>query len=236
MNPAILAPLVAAFVVGLSGIHASEPAADRPSYAADEPPVPAELAARGAVYHTISGKQTQVTFTSRAPLENIVGKSNRVVGYAVAGPADHPTGLVGASWLLPVESLATGLPLRDDHLAHEWLEAQEYPNIRFDLTDTEAVELVKEGEGFSTWSMTLMGEMSLHGVTKAIRVPDTKVSFLAASDKTASIAPGDLCFVKCDYTIRMSDFGIHHKDVPDKVSDEIRLVQMLRLSTVVQKD
>lgn len=196
-----------------------------------EPAVPKEVAADGVVYHTITGKQTQVTFTSKAPLENIVGKSNSVVGYAVAAHGDTPAKLIGAKWILPVESIATGLPMRDDHLYHEWLDSGSFPTIEFVLTSTEDVKLVKSGDGFTTWTMTLVGDMTLHGQTKSIRVEEAKLSFLAASEKTAKIADGDLCFLKCAYTITMSEFGIHHKDVPDKVSDQIQLVQMIRMTT-----
>ncbi len=91
---------------------------------------------------------------------------------------------------------------------------------------------VKRGDGFSTWSLTLVGDMSLRGETRTIRVEGAKLSFLKASEKTAKIAEGDLCFLKCSYQVRMSDFGIHHKDVPGKVSDEIELSQMPRMSTI----
>jgi hypothetical protein len=43
-------------------------------------------------------------------------------------------------------------------------------------------------------------------------------------------------FIKCSYEVRLSDFGIKHKDVPDKVSDVIKLEQVLRLSTEAQDD
>lgn len=198
-----------------------------------EPDVPADLAAKGTLYYTLSGGEAQVLFTSPAPLENIVGKSNRVVGYAVAGPAEGPAALVGAHWVLPVNSIATGIPLRDSHLAGEdWLDARAHPTIEFKLTRVEDIAHVKEGEGYSTWSATLIGQMTIHGVTRELRVPDTRISLLDASERTAGIAPGNLMFVKSSYAVRLSDFGITNKDVPDKVSDEIVLEQTIRLSTV----
>jgi hypothetical protein len=188
------------------------------------------------VYHTISGRQAQVTFTSKAPLESIVGKSNAVVGYAVAGPADAPALLAGAEWLLPVDSLATGIPLRDEHMAGgDWLDAGSFPVISFTLKKTENLKPVKSGEGFSTWSATLVGEMSMHGARHPFRVDDARLSFLARSAKTEEVARGDLLFLKCAYEVRLSDFGIRHKDVPDKVSDVIRLEQVLRMSTEPQE-
>lgn len=197
-----------------------------------EPSVPAELAGAGVVYHTISGREAQATFTSDAPIEDIVGKSNAVVGYAVAAAGSTPAALLGGEWLLPVESLATGIPLRDEHMAgSEWLDAGRFPVIRFRLTTVEDLKLLKEGDGFSTWSATLVGELTMHGETHPLRVADSRLSFVKASERTASIASGDLLLIKCAYTVKLSEFGIHHKDVPSKVSDEISLSQLLRLST-----
>ena len=208
-------------------------AAGPPAGMPTEPPVPAELAAKGTVYHTISGRQAQVTFTSDAPLQNIVGKSNAVVGYAVAGPKDSPARLAGGRWILPVKSLATGIPLRDEHLAGDhWLDAEKHPAIEFVLEKTENIETVKSGADFATYTATLVGTMELHGVKKPMRVEKAKISFLRASEKTASIAPGDLVFIQCGYEVKLSDFGVKNSDVPGKVSDTIRLDQMLRLSTV----
>jgi len=198
-----------------------------------EPQAPAELAARGVVYHTLHGREAQVTFTSAAPLEKIVGKSNEVLGYAVSGPGDTPESLAGARWVLPVRSLATGIPLRDEHIAaDDWLDAESFPLIGFELAGVEDIREVKRGDGFSTWTVTLVGDMSMHGVKHRMRVLDARLSFLDASEKTAGIAPGDLLFLKCEYSVLMSDFGIHHKDVPGKVSDEIQITQLLRLSTI----
>jgi polyisoprenoid-binding protein YceI len=196
-----------------------------------EPKPPANLPAGTVVYRTLTGREAQATFTSEAPLERIVGKSNAIMGYALSGPKDSPAALAGATWVLPVESMATGLPLRDEHMVgHEWLDAETYPAITFTLTRVDDVKEVKRGDGFSTWSGTLVGTMTMHGVTKELRVADAKFSFLAASEKTKSIAPGDLFFLKCDYEVKLSDFGIKHPDVPQKVSDTVKLSQMLRMT------
>lgn len=216
----------------LPGSGAALAAGDPPPTRVEEPAVPAELSKQGIVYHTISGRQAQVTFNSDAQLQDIVGKSNAVVGYAVAGPADSPARLAGARWRLPVASLATGIPLRDEHLAGEhWLDAARFPAIEFTLEKVEEIVATKSGADFSTFTVTLVGTMELHGVKKAMRVEKAKISFLKASERTASIAPGDLLFVQCAYEVKLSEFGVVNSDVPGKVSDTIRLDQMLRLTT-----
>lgn len=197
-----------------------------------EPKPSMPLPEGAVVYHALSGREAQVVFTSDAPLEKIVGKSNAVVGYVVPGPKDQPAKLAGAAFILPVRSLATGIPLRDEHLVDRaWLNAESFPTIDFVLTNVEDIKEIKRGEGFTTWSVTLVGDMTLHGVKRQLRVPDARLSFFQESDKTRSIAPGDLLFLKCEYTVRMSDFGIRHADVPKKVSDQVTLAQMIRLSS-----
>lgn len=215
-----------------SGTGASASSAPQLAPAVERPAPPASLPAGSVVYRTLQGREAQVTFTSPAPLERIVGKSNAVAGYVLPGPAEQPAKLAGGEWILPVRSLATGLPLRDEHLAApEWLDAAAYPEIQFTLARVEAIKEIKRGDDFSTWSATLVGTMTLHGVSREVQVADARLSFLKESEKTRAIAPGDLLFLKCDYTIRLSEFGIKHADVPKKVADVVELSQMLRMSS-----
>ena len=172
-----------------------------------------------------------MTFTSDAPLQDIVGKSNAVVGWAVVATGGSPS-LVAGRWLLPVASLATGIPLRDEHLAGEhWLDAAEHPVIAFELERTEEVVTVKTGADFATVNATLVGTLEMHGTRRPLRVEKAKLSFLTASDRTKAIAPGNLVFIQCGYEVKLSDFGVVNGDVPGKVSDTIRLDQLLRLTT-----
>ncbi len=227
----LLVPFVAAFACMLA--DDPKPASTEPiTPRVAEPTPPATTPADATLYHTLAGRDAQVVFTTDAPLEKVVGKSNEVVGYAISGPKTEPAKLRGATWILPIKSFATGIPMRDEHLAGpDWLNADSFPNIQFTLTRVDDVKEVKKGEGFATYSGTLVGTMALHGVSREISVPDAKLSFFDASDKTKNIAPGDLLFIKCDYTVKLSDFGIHNPDVPQKVSDTIKLSQILRLTS-----
>lgn len=229
---ASLAGLLPVAVLATAAALAADPPATKPPASCAEPQPPQSLPEGTIVYRTLSGREAQVTFTSAAPLERIVGKSNGIVGFALAGPADEPARLAGATWVLPVATLATGLPLRDEHMiSSAWLDAGAHPDIRFELTRVDAIRELKRGEDFTTWSGTLVGRMTLHGVSREMQVPDARFSFLKESARTRAIAPGNLLFLKCDYAIKLSDFGIRHADVPGKVSDSVSLSQMLRLSS-----
>lgn len=197
--------------------------------------IPAEHAEAGTVYHVLPGKDAQVTFTSDAPLERIKGVSNQVVGYAVAGPSDNPAALQAGEFLLPIASLDTGIPLRDEHLqGKRWLEAESYPDISFVVTGTKNTQLEKDGDGFSTYSITLVGDMTIKGVTKEMEVP-ARLTFMSESDRTRVRARGDLLALRCEYEITLADFGVNGGGM-GKVAETVTLDQALFFSTVRPED
>lgn len=214
-------------------LAAAAPAAQRTDAGASLV-VPSEHAEKGAVYHVQPGKDAQVTFTSDAPLEHIKGVSNQVVGYAVAG-TDNPADLQAGAYLLPIASLDTGIPLRDEHLQGErWLNASAYPDIAFELTRTKGAELVKDGDGYSTYAVTLVGDMSIKGVTREMEIP-ARLTFMKETERTRSRARGDLLALRCEYDVALSDFGVDGGGGP-KVADVITIDQVLFLSTVRPED
>jgi len=214
-------------------LAAAAPAAQRTGAGASLV-VPSDHAEMGTVYHVQPGKDAQVTFTSDAPLEHIKGVSNQVVGYAVAGEK-NPAALQAGAFLLPIASLDTGIPLRDEHLQGErWLNAGAYPDIAFELTSAEGAELVKDGDGYSTYAVTLVGDMSIKGVTREMEIP-ARLTFMTETERTRSRARGDLLALRCEYDITLSDFGVDGGGGP-KVAEVITLDQVLFLSTVRPED
>lgn len=195
--------------------------------------VPSELADTGTVYYALTGRDRQVYFESDAPLEKIKGQSNRVIGFAVAGPESSPAALPGGEWHLPVESMKTGIALRDEHLASSaWFDAEAYPDIVFQLTEVEDIEPGKSGPGYTSYKATLVGDITLHGVTRPIRIEGATITFLAASDKTARIAKGDLLAIRTKYSVTLSDHEVSHPQIGKKVADEVAITTTLYLSTV----
>jgi len=92
------------------------------SKAEAETPVPALnpcYAKRGVVF-TVKDpmKRDTVSFLSSAPLEDILGTTSEVYGYIVFDPAKPERGVRG-DFRIPVASLNTGIPLRDEHMRGE---------------------------------------------------------------------------------------------------------------------
>lgn len=198
--------------------------------------VPEAQAAAGKVYFVLPGKDGQITFTSDAPFEHIKGTSNRVIGYAIAPTdASQAGALISGEFVLPVASMQTGIPMRDEHLQSEaWLHAEAHPDITFTLKEVKDADIAKQESGFTTWAVTLVGDMTIHGVTRPMSVP-ARITSMPESEKTRARAKGDLLAIRCEYAVKLSDFGVAVGSPAmdsGKVSDEIQLDTFLLLSTV----
>lgn len=202
--------------------------------------VPESERAAGRVYHLrYPGHSAQVTFTSEAPLERIVGTTNRVVGYLVAEVDDDGAltgGLRSGAFRLPVASLRSGIPLRDEHMRSErFLHASAHPEVTFVLESTTDIERVREDNGVATYSLTLVGEMTIKGTTRLMRVP-ARVVFMPESDQTRLAGQGDALALRCSYTIDRADFGIAPNFVTADLADVIEIDQFLVLTTSSRHD
>jgi polyisoprenoid-binding protein YceI len=192
--------------------------------------VPEAEKARGAVYHALPGRERMVYFTSDAPMEKIKGQSNTIIGYAIAGK-DNPAQLQGGEWHLPVASIRTGNGTRDKHLQGEpWLDAGKNPSIVFQLKEVKDLKPAKEGG--KTYSATLVGDMTIHGVTKPLTVTDATIAVMPEGPETAKVAKGNLMAIRAKYAVTLSDFDVKNQIGGQKVAETIQLDNTIYMSTV----
>lgn len=200
--------------------------------------VPADVAKQGKVYYVMAGRREKnMRFVSDAPNEKIEGYSRFTVGYVVAGPDDSPAAFQGAEFRVPVASVRTGNSMRDGHLQQEnWFDAAKYPNITFKVKE---VKDAKPQEGpknpnIQSFGATLVGDMTIHGVTKAMEIPGVKLRFLKESTASSVIGPGDLMFIECKYKVKLGDYGVKNDAITDKkkVAEEIEITTSLFMTSV----
>ncbi|MGD9693045.1 MAG: YceI family protein [Phycisphaerales bacterium] len=200
--------------------------------------IPSEHASQGQPYYVHNGLDAQVTFISDAPLEHIKGTSNKVVGYAVRSTGDG-LALGAGEFALPVASLDTGIPLRNEHLQGErWMNAPTHPDVLFVLKSTKDANEVKKSDTFTTYAVTLVGTMTVKGTSREMEIP-ARITLMPANDQTKVRAPGDLMAIRATYDIKMSDFGIGVDDPGIKIgklSDTLTMDTFLLLSTVSPDD
>ena len=116
----------------------------------------------------VSSQRTNITFQSETDFETILGASNEMSGVA---HADFQEGTAHVMLSVPVESLRTGIDLRDDHLRSErWLHVEKYPTVRFAL---KRFEPMSKGQVQSKKKVrgTAHGELTIRGITRPIEIP-----------------------------------------------------------------
>ena len=161
------------------------------------------------IHFKIGNPKNMASFTSEAPLEAFVGTSNKITGYINFDPKNPKKGGHG-KLSLDVASFSTGIPLRDEHLrGPDWLDADKYPEITFNITKVKKIKEVKSSKGVKTFEVTLAGDFTLHGKTKNIEVPGT-FTYMKESDMTKMQlhGPGNLLVARTKFSVKLSDYGV----------------------------
>ena len=175
--------------------------------------------------------RNSVTFKSNAPLEDIVGTSNKLTGMLVFDPSHPETGGHGEI-SVPVASLNTGIPVRDEHLAGaDWLNAEKNPNISFKITEIKDLKSVKSTAGAKTFDLTAVGDFSLNGKTKRLSAP-VRITYLKESEATKMRQPGDLLAARASFEVALADFGITGPAGMDLIGSKIGKTIEIELSLV----
>ena len=187
-------------------------------------------AKHGTVFYVADPQgRNQVTFTSEAPLEDIVGTTNQIVGYLVFDPAKPRSGVRGF-FKVPVKGLDSGIPLRNEHLQSDmWLNAEAHPEITFTIEGAEDVYQTKVSQAFQTYTMTLIGLFSIHGQTQQVDIP-ARITFLRESDKTRMKLPGNLLGVRAEFEVALADFGINGPTGMDLIGSRVGETVTLQVS------
>ncbi len=176
-----MAGLIAAFWVAEAG-------------AACELPSPPEAAKPGALYRVVSGP-SRVRFDAKAFLHDFAGTTSKVEGLIHVGDLDRLSD-AQACIRIDAASLDTGNSTRDGIMRDGHLETARFPAIDFIL---KALDTVKRQAGI--WEFTAMGTLSLHGVTREIRLP-----VRARQEGDAVLLAGELPLKMTDYRIRIPKF------------------------------
>mgnify|MGYP001335518115 CR=1 FL=1 len=108
-----------------------------------------------SIYFTRSGF---VSFFSSTPIEDIKAKNNQVTCIL-----DMETGKT--SFRIPIRGFEFKNALMQEHFNENYLESEKYPNASFNgKIENWGKDILKQ----TPQNVTIVGEMSIHGVTKAI--------------------------------------------------------------------
>jgi polyisoprenoid-binding protein YceI len=168
------------------------------------------------------GGLNRVVFENDAPFEAITGVTSAVTGELKVDLA-NPSGATG-SLTIPVESIRTGIPLRDEHMqSDQWLDAKAHPTISFviDKVETKARSLA-DGKKVEA---TVSGKITIKGVTKPVKAK-AFVTYRKATPETEKVwIKTDVLIVRAVFKLNIRDFGVNPPEhiAGVKVADEVEV-------------
>lgn len=164
------------------------------------------ISGRCQVFTTEAG---QVQFLSKAPLNEFIGESA------------HLNGLVNLEenlldFYVDLNTLNTGIGLRDRHMRENYLETKKYPYAEF----TGKINAIPTLENGQSRSVTAKGKFKIHGVEKEIEVPG----------KLTAISKNELQ-LDASFKVLLGDYNI---DIPKVVFYELAEEQEVTIKAILK--
>jgi len=157
------------------------------------------------IFITESGK---AVFTSRAPMLTFSGESDQLNGMI-----DLEQNLL--DFYLDLETLKTGIRLRDKHMRDSYLETDIYPFAEFRGQLAQVPDFVAS----DTASVVAVGRFKVHGIEREIEVPGVL------------IRRSEGLILSAEWTIDLPDYEI---SVPKVVFYELSETQEIRIEGLFQ--
>jgi len=168
-------------------------------------------------------KRDIVTFTSKAPMETVVGKTGEITGFIEVDPTDI-AGPSRARLEVDLASLKTGIGLRDRHMREQYLEVEEYPIATFTLTGVKSASS-NSLENNVPVDLTLVGDFNVHGVTRQVEVKATAV-YIKESEDTSVRHPGDLLHITATFDVYLTQHNIKRPKFVILKLDDLQKIEL----------
>lgn len=164
-----------------------------------------------------------VTFTSKAPLETIVGKTSKIHGFITFDLTDVTTEPKG-EFVVDLASLKTGIGLRDQHMRENHLETKTFPEAKFVLRSVKSAGGVDLSDGLAK-ELTLEGDFSLHGITLPKSI-SAVVKYIAKPNQSDIKIPGQLVHIQAHFEVLLADYKIKRPQFLIMKLDEKQLINL----------
>ena len=115
----------------------------------------------GQIYFTRNG---QISFFSKAPLENITAYNNEVTSFLDAQKREF-------AFVVLIKSFKFRKALMEEHFNENYMESNTFPKANFkgNILDGGNIDFSKDG----IYHVTVKGDLTIHGVTKNLEAPGT---------------------------------------------------------------
>ena len=163
-----------------------------------------------------------VSFTSDAPIELIVGRTTKINGMIIIDDSlDLKKLSPSVSFEVDLTSIDTGIPLRNEHMKDNFLETKKYPKAVFKVKQVTYNSQNKLADSIPL-KLSAKGDFSVHGVTVAKNIP-VKVTYFKESDFTHSkFEHGDVIKIQSTFDIPLDEHKIKRpKVIFQKLADTV---------------
>jgi len=158
-------------------------------------------------YQLDKDKSNLVKFISDAPIENFEGITDKIDGYVFWQGSDM-TAESDIYLEVDLNSLDTGIGLRNRHMRENYLETEKYPLTYFQGKITDSRE-----SGKDVYTVKAEGIIFIHGVKRNLEVQGT----ISGTDGEFRI--------HCEFAVKLSDFKIKIPSIMFyKINEEMQLV------------
>lgn len=153
----------------------------------------------------IQPEASEITFRATSRLMNADGRFARFSGDVMVDPAV----LAGARVSLTIDtaSLDTGIEMRDNHLrSSDFFDVERFPTVAFQSVRVEAAGR----------RATVVGRLTLHGVTREIAVPiDVQIT------SAALVASGE-------FIVNRGEYAMNYNSFLNPIGNEVRVAFTFR--------
>lgn len=168
--------------------------------------IPAAFAFLFSSAQVYTAKSGTATFFSKAPLENIEGKSSSIQSIL-------NTSTKSVAFIISIRSFQFEKDLMQEHFNEKYMESDKYPNATYSGKINEDVDFTRDG----TYNVSSTGKIAMHGQEKEITVPGV-----------FTIKNGEAT-LQSDFPLSVKDFKIEipqllFQNIADTVSVNVNVV------------
>ena len=197
-----------------SAAGASDPAVSDPSTA------PADGAIAGTWTVTTgseAGYRVREQLANLPAASDAVGRTSDVTGSITLVAAGDGAQLTAGDLAVDTTSITSNESRRDNRLRTEGLQTDQFPTATFKLT--QPVDIPAAALGGAATDLTLVGDLTIHGVTKAVEIPGQ------AQITNGQIAvTGSISFPLSDFQIQTPNVGGFIVSIADQGALEFLVV------------
>jgi polyisoprenoid-binding protein YceI len=149
---------------------------------------------------SLAGYRVREQLANLPAESDAVGRTDQVTGTITLGGSGDAVQLTAADLSVDMTTLASDKSQRDNRLRNEGLQTDQFPTATFKLT--QPVDVPANALTGTPSDVTLVGDLTVHGVTKSVSIP----AQVQLSDGQIQVA-GSLTFPLSDFSITAPNIG-----------------------------